>query len=159
MLLLTGADHKMPPYWAYGTSSWPFILPQSLLVIFFARTIQYFAGYGRKVWNFKCAICLPQFFFIPAHPCCPRAGAFTPPSATYFASQYGNMPVGLLFFKCLPLLLQSLSPDYQMEELLKKDDRGSDEISEKYLRINGRYITDGQVILINLNLFSPCLQN
>lgn len=46
-----------------------------------------------------------------------------------------------------------------MEELLKKDDSGSDEISEKYLRINGRYITDGQVILINLNLFSPCLQN
>ena len=33
-----------------------------------------------------------------------------------------------------------------MEELLRKDDSGQDEISEKYLRINGRYITDGQVI-------------
>ena len=32
-----------------------------------------------------------------------------------------------------------------MEELLRKDDSGKDEISEKYLRINGRYITDGQV--------------
>ena len=42
--------------------------------------------------------------------------------------------------------LQSMSPDHQIEELLKKDENGADELSEKYLRINGRYITDGQVL-------------
>ena len=48
---------------------------------------------------------------------------------------------------------KSLSPDHQIEELLKKGSSGNDEISEKYLRINGRYITDGQVFFLNLTFF------
>ena len=40
-----------------------------------------------------------------------------------------------------------------MEELLKKGSSGKDEISEKYLRINGRYITDGQVFFHSLIFF------
>ena len=42
-------------------------------------------------------------------------------------------------------VLQSQSPDFQMEELLTRDGSAKDEVSEKYLSINSRYITDGQV--------------
>ena len=47
-----------------------------------------------------------------------------------------------------------------MEELLRKDDNGKDEISEKFLRLNGRYITDGQVKALycqSFHVFSFCL--
>ena len=43
-----------------------------------------------------------------------------------------------------------------MEELLRKDDSGQDEISEKYLRINGRYITDGQVLFLFI-MYDLCM--
>ncbi|XP_065063523.1 nuclear receptor coactivator 7-like isoform X2 [Rhopilema esculentum] len=49
----------------------------------------------------------------------------------------------------------SLSPDFQMEELLRKSDNGKDEVSEKYLRINGRYITDGQGVVPGVLLVTP----
>jgi len=54
-----------------------------------------------------------------------------------------------------PSRQSSLSPDHQIEELLKKGSSGNDEISEKYLRINGRYITDGQGVVPGVLLVTP----
>eukprot|EP00794_Sanderia_malayensis_P012124 gene12124-13376_t len=57
--------------------------------------------------------------------------------------------------RAFPDRQMTLSPDLQMEELLKRDETGKDEVSEKYLSINGRYITDGQGVVPGVLLVTP----
>lgn len=57
--------------------------------------------------------------------------------------------------RAFPNRQMSQSPDFQMEELLTRDGSAKDEVSEKYLSINSRYITDGQGVVPGILLITP----